>query len=214
MFSKFHFSPLTTLLLVSAITLDCKNNKYQLRNIGRFETNRLILEPTTDADFNILAEYLMNPEVTRYLDPSLIDKVFLTKEEALEFLNKKAENQTIEFTIKLKDNGLPIGIIDAMIFENNLVMFGYWLGKEFQKKGYAREAAYGFCNKVFNAEDVETCYISCLEKNCSSWNLAKDIIDYLQNHNPNVKTKKELETFNFDVKGRKINIHTIQLKKI
>ena len=54
----------------------------------KFETERLIITKTTEEDLDQLSEYLLNEDVTKYLDPDpKIKNGFKTKEEALEFLN-------------------------------------------------------------------------------------------------------------------------------
>lgn len=143
----------------------------------------MILTPTTDDDLEILFDYLLDSDVTKFLDPS-IENGFQTREEALLFLKSdRACNKSVELTIKLKDSKLPIGKLDAMLFGDSLVSFGYWIGKDFQGKGYASEACYNVCNKVFNASDIQIVYIVCDSRNISSTQLASKILDYLEQNN-------------------------------
>lgn len=170
--------------------LMCFAEDYKVTDIPSFknETERLNLSPTTSDDLEILSEYLLDYDVAKYIDPS-VEEGFSTKEQVLEFLaleNKDQYNEALEFTIKLKDSNIPIGKVDVMICRRdngNFAMFGYWLGKDFHKKGYAREACYYIFNKVLNASDVKSIYIACESKNVASSRLATDILTYLQNNN-------------------------------
>lgn len=177
--------------------LMCFAGGYKITDIPSLknETERLILSSTSSDDLEILSEYLLNYDVTKYIDPS-VKEGFSTKEQALEFLtaeNKDQYNEALEFTIKLKDSNIPIGKVDVMICRRdngNFAMFGYWLGKNFQKKGYAIEACYYIFNKVLNASDINLIYIACESKNVASSRLATDILTYLQDNNENLNLNR------------------------
>lgn len=196
----------------------CFAEEYKFEDIGYVETDRLVLEPTTESDLNVLSEYLMDSNVTKYLDPS-IKKGFSSKKEALEFLESEGECDTArEFTVKLKDDKISIGKIDAMIYRTdcgNMLMLGYWLGKSYQGKGYAREASYNFANKFFSASDVSSVYISCISENSSGCRLANDIISYLVQHNENLELEKEDYQLEIEVEPQKsIKVNILRLKKL
>lgn len=116
------------------------------------ETDRLILEPTNESDLSVLSEYLVNSDVTKYLDPS-IEEGFSSKEEALKFLKSENEDEydeAFEFTIKLKNRNIPIGKFDVMLYrtgDKTMAMFGYWLGKDFQKKVMQEKLVIAFVTK-------------------------------------------------------------------
>ena len=162
----------------------CFAEQYFYKDISKnaIETERLILEPVNSNDLDILSDYLMNKEVTRYLHPSLY-KGFSDKNEALAFLKRDIEFESEElvgFTIKLKASRIPIGQVEALMNPGKEVMFGYWLGKDFQGKGYAQEACCSFCSQFFNALDVESVSIYCDPKNNRSYKLASKILDFLE----------------------------------
>ena len=147
----------------------------------KIETDRLVIAPTVEQDIEKLSEYLMENEVTKYLDLG-VEYSFQTKEQAINFLKNKGSDEIIdavEFTIKLKDSGLPIGKLDLMLFENSILSLGYWLGKDFQGKGYMSEACYKVVNKAFNASDIEMLYIACDFNNAPSIKLADRIFDHI-----------------------------------
>lgn len=156
----------------------------------------------------------MDREVTKYLDPS-IKKGFDTQKEALEFLNSEGQSgEKISFGIKLKDSKNLIGQVEAMLFrtdDGNMAMLSYWLGKDFQGKGYAREACYSLSNKVLDALDTDSIFITCDCRNFASIKLADDILDYLEKNNKYLKLSHSQETFDM---SESIQVKMFQLKKL
>ena len=151
-----------------------------------FETDRLVLRPQTEADLQALASYLLDKDVTKFLNVTTAEKGFETKEEALQFLEGEKNSQItscVNLTIILKSNRLPIGQLSAMFFGDKIASFGYWLGKDFWNHGYASEACFAVCDKVFNADDVRIASIYCFAENKPSYKLACKILDYLENNN-------------------------------
>ena len=51
----------------------CFAEEYLYKEIPKhqIETERLILEPTNSSDLDVLSDYLMDYEVTKYLDPTI-----------------------------------------------------------------------------------------------------------------------------------------------
>ena len=200
----------------------CFAEEYLYKEIPKhqIETERLILEPTNSSDLDVLSDYLMDYEVTKYLDPTKKEG-FSDKKKALEFLkidNEHEYDEAIEFTIKLKDSKKPIGKIDAMMYlqdRGNMAMFGYWLGREFQGMGYAQEACYSLCNKFFNASDVKSVYISCHLENEKSSKLANKILDYLEENNSQLKLCRKQQNITVeDEQKNQINMCMYFLKKL
>lgn len=187
---------------------------YKFNDISEeITTERLILTPINDEDIDILADYLLDYDVTKYLEFSTTIS-YKTKEEAINFFKKSSESgNAIEYTIKLKDTKLPIGTVSAMLYSdyNNLAELGYWLGKDFQGQGYASEACCSFSNKVFNSADVNSLYIACSVVNQHSANLAKKIMDYVEENNPSFELQKSDEIKTYD--GIDGEVHVFTLKK-
>ena len=186
----------------------------------KIETDRLVIAPTVEQDIEKLSEYLMENEVAKYLDLD-VEHSFQTKEQAMNFLKNKSSDEIIdavEFTIKLKDSGLPIGKLDLMLFENSILSLGYWLGKDFQGKGYMSEACHKVVNKAFNASDIEMLYIACDFKNAPSIKLADRIFDHIEKSNKNanlLRKKKDFEG-SYVKNGKESSYHYVELilKKI
>lgn len=221
----FKLLTISVLLLSSGICFvqNCFAQGYLYKEIPKnaIETERLILEATNSEDLKILADYLLDYEVTKYLDPT-IKEGFSDKNEALKFLKSDNDeheyNESIEFTIKLKDNQQPIGKIDAMIYfqdGGDMAMFGYWLGRDFQGKGYAQEACYSLCDKFFKASNVNSVYMSCHLENDKSSKLANKILDYLEKNNREIKLLRNQQNITVeDEQKNKINVSMFLLKKL
>lgn len=170
----------------------CSKKDYKFSDLNdlKIETERLIITPTNEKDLDKLAEYLMDKQVTQYLDPTITDG-FDTKEQALDFLKNDGSGEyssALQYTIKLKSSGTPIGELDLMLFpdalgKNTILSAGYWLGKDFQGKGYMSEACFELCNKAFGASDIKLFYIACDVKNEKSSKLADKIFDYIEKNN-------------------------------
>lgn len=204
--------PLTHAILEEGYTItDLKN---EIDSGLNFETERLIITPTKTEDLDKLAEYLLNPNVTKYLDSdpdSAVSQGFKNKDEALKYLEGKKSNEeqieepseesfgykyAMDFTIKLKDSNDPIGKLDLMVYcydEKYFFGVGYWLGEEFQRKGYMKEACFEVCNVAFKASDVKMAFISCDQKNIGSKVLAEKIFSHIQEVNSGMTLSVEKE---------------------
>ena len=181
-------------LTVSTLAKDYKLDN--LKNL-KIETDRLIITPTVEEDCDTLAEYLLDKEVTQYLDRSPeIRKGFETKEKALEFLKSDSGSSeflyTFEFTVKLKDNSIPIGKIDLSLFKTASPLYkgvelGYWMGKDYHHKGYLSEAAFELCNMALNASDACLLYVATLNENTNSIGVAKKIFNATKEFNKDIE---------------------------
>lgn len=197
-------------ILCASCGSNCFAEDYKISEIAclKTETERLILTPTTISDLEVLSEYLLDYDVAKYIDPS-VENGFSDKEQALQFLkteNKNEYDEALSFTIKLKDSNIPIGEFDVMLCHmdnKTIAMFGYWLGKDFQKKGYAREACYSICSKVLNASDVNSIYIACDSRNMASINLASDILNYLEKSNKHLNLDNRERLYDIEISPEK-----------
>lgn len=155
---------------------------------------KLILTPTTKDDIPKLAEYLMDTEVTRYLERIPLD-FHDNKAEAQEYLGKLLENpNTISYTIRL-ENGTLIGTI-AFTHDTNIVCIDYWIGKDYWRKGYVFTAAKTLANIVIKASDVHKLGIYFVSENKKSSDTAISIFKYLTEQNKNLQLElKEVGPF-------------------
>lgn len=155
--------------------------------------------------------------MNKYLDPTITDG-FQTKKDTLNFLKTKDSliKNDLGFNI-IKDGNTPIGKLDFNLIDNSIYP-GYWLGKDFQGKGYMSEACLELCNKVFNASDVKILYIACDFKNQNSINLAKKIFFYIKKNNNTINLSQSIDScahkFIFNGKHLSYNYMQLILQKI
>ena len=221
------YSPVTQaikkgdLLFDSSMVSDSKK-EYKFSDLKEktFTTDRLIIAPTVEKDYDKLAEYLLDKNVTEYLDPSPnIRKGFNTKEEALKFLkseslNKEDYEYAIEFTVKLKDTWIPIGIIDLKLIKNQPVFdIGYWQGTSYQGKGYMSEASFVLCNEAFKSSDIKGLSAYILSENKKSKNLARNICDYIARNNEDMTLCQNMSSYTNEYNGEKVSYFSISLYK-
>lgn len=176
---------------------------YEAKEIleDQIQTERLLLDRTSlKDDIDILAKYLLDKDVTRYLAFGIQDG-FNTIDQAKNFLNVGEVPNSKEFctySIKLKENNLPIGQVDFVLYNDATSEMGYWLGKEFQKQGYASEACLDLALKFFDADDVKKFHIEYFPENTASANLSSKIMK-------NIQEKSAYNTIKKQVKNTKHN---------
>ena len=205
----------TTTGISSRDTILSLKKDYKISDLSglRMETERLVITPTNEGELDTLAEYLLDKEVTQWLDPTTADG-FETKEKALKFLKSDSSGEysgSLEYTIKLKDSDTPIGKLDLMLFsdllgKNSQLSIGYWLGKDFQGKGYMKEACFEFCIKAFNASDIKSLHVYCDVENKKSCGLIDKIFDYIEeNSTTELFRKKETGDEKGTIEGKDIS---------
>lgn len=139
-----------------------EDKKYEyLDKIQTMETERLILKKATEDDYKILGELLMDPEVTKYLNPDIC-KPFETTNEAICFLknSKNKFDNFSKFAVSLKDSGTCIGYVDFFFSKKDdeeIGGVGVYFGREFWGKGFAKEALWCLIEKMFlNTDKIST----------------------------------------------------------
>ena len=165
-----------------------------------FETDRLSVRLSTEQDFDILSEYLMDKKVTSQLDP-LVKEGFADKNAATDFLkDSMKENGHYNFTVFIRESNIPIGQVSYICIEN-LMMVSYWLSSEYQGKGYASEISLPLTRKVFEScKDIKTLYIACDYNNVASAKLAEKILMYVNKNKEYVYEYNEKTASDFHYK--------------
>lgn len=113
-----------------------------MSNYRTFTTARLILKPTTEADAPLIRELFNSPKCIAYIG----DRQLHTDEDAAAFIRNRALPQLHELgfsnnTIFLHDQ-TPIGVCGLYRREGiEGLDIGYAILPEFEKMGYATEAA-------------------------------------------------------------------------
>lgn len=154
-------------------------------DIDNWNTSRLILNLTKEEDFNELGPLLLNYETSKFIPKYPIQ--IRTIERAKLFFNANLFNKSIPcnyFTIRIKDSNKAIGQFAFSTFEDIMLIY-YWIGLEFQGKGYASEAIIELSNHIFKNSPQEKFIISLHKNNIKSCKLANKIINYMLKENPN-----------------------------
>ena len=151
-------------------------------NIKNWTTNRLILQSTKEEDFDELCKFLLDYQVSKYIPkyPHQIRSI----EDAKPFFYKNLFDNLTVYTIRIKDNNEAIGQYGYFKNDEMIAAF-YWLGSEFQGKGYASEASIEISNQIFRKTPQQKFVISLHDENLKSRKLAQKIIDYMIKENPN-----------------------------
>ena len=173
--------------------IDFSNFLNDLASKG-FETDRLKVDKIKKEDYDILAEYLMDPDVTKYL---VIERTmkFYNINQAKNYVEFLDRVHTATFVLRLKDSKIPIGMLGfsfANMAKDRVINISYWLGKEYQNKGYAKEAIPMIVNEVFKNIGNFKFYIDFKTQNIASKKLADCIIEYI------TKNNSESSTINFE----------------
>ena len=155
---------------------------------SKHETQRLIIERTNENDYESLGILIMNKNINFYYSRPIIYLEDL--ECAKGYIKNQNENQVC-FTIKLKTESnqkIIIGQIGFYFADKKCKEIGvfYFLGENYQKKGYATEAACPLIRHIFEKLTVtEKLKIDFNEKNIGSQKLAKKICDDIMKIHPN-----------------------------
>ena len=143
------------------------------------ETKRLILRPFLESDASDLFEYLEKPAVNCFASMK-INSLEEAKSESL----KRAKNTEFYFAIVLKETGKVIGEIDAYPDRTepgesdtppDTFSPCWMLNEDYQKKGYAFEAAYAFFDYLFSKKGARRIYAYTEDYNFSSQHLCEKL---------------------------------------
>ena len=158
----------------------------------KYETNRLILERTNQNinDYAFLAKIILNRKVNKYFQRPIM--YLENYEKAYEYIQWHANN-SVSFTIKIKnENSNPIVIgqigfyyIDKINFKDIGVF--YFIGEEYQRKGYAGEAACPLIRHLFDNIPLTSIIKIDFEKNNIgsrkvALKICNDILKYHSNY--------------------------------
>lgn len=146
----------------------------------KIETERLCIDAASSKDKQTFAKYLLDKDVTKLLTLSKEPLIFDRFQDALRYVSFLYRAHTATFAIRLKNTDKPIGMIGLTINrEKNVITVSYWFGKEYQKKGYAREAVLKLGEMVFENLKNWGLYISFKCENKNSENLAGHLAQHL-----------------------------------
>ena len=116
-----------------------------MKHIGTvlLETERLILRRfTMEDDAAMFANWVTDPDVTRYLMWKTHDNVEETRQILSEWVSSYEKPGHYHWAMEIKETGTLIGSIAAVIVKDDIEMvhIGYCIGKAWWRKGYTSEA--------------------------------------------------------------------------
>lgn len=129
------------------------------------KTERLLIRKFQPSDGLDLYEYLSQVEVVKY-EPYDV----FTKDQAKEEAIRRCNNSNF-WAVCLQDTGKLIGNIYLAKTEFDTWELGYVFNKEYQRKGYATEAAKGLVNDLFIHHNAHRVIAMCNPLNTASWKL-------------------------------------------
>ena len=128
------------------------------------KTERLILRPFKESDYDDLFEFL-----SQLKDDEFEGCPGITYENGKKHLNERVGSDNF-FAIELKDSGKVIGNIFFGKREYSTREVGYIVNKDYQRKGYAYEALTAVINYAFR-NGVHRVIARCNPRNNASWML-------------------------------------------
>jgi RimJ/RimL family protein N-acetyltransferase len=123
--------------------------------IPRLETERLILRGLTEADFEVFAQYMADPEVMRYLTGEPMSRADAWRSLAASLGHWHLRGYGT-WGVERKDDGAFIGRVGMLNPEGwPGLEVGWTLGRPYWGKGYATEAARAAMAYAFATQTVE-----------------------------------------------------------
>lgn len=184
------------------------------------ETERLIIDGIKEGDIESLTKKICDEDVTKYYigDEDGIEEGFKFSNEfeakyhvstcqrfhnicyALRGCNSNPLDRILgerDFAIRLKDTGEAIGILGYNITRKGLNIkldINYFIGKDFQGKGYTKEAATALTKLIFNNLNEGTFVASLHQDNAASERLAKSLMNSIK-EDKSATYEREIEFF-------------------
>lgn len=128
------------------------------------ETERLILRPFAESDYDDLFEFLV-----QLRDDEYEGYPGITYENGREHLKYRLNSEEF-YAIELKETGKVIGNISCINRDFGAKEAGYIINADFQRKGYAAEALAAVIRQAFRT-GVHRIYAECDPQNERSWRL-------------------------------------------
>ena len=157
-----------------------------------YETERLHLERTKEEDFFPLAQIIINKNINCHYQRPILYLANIN--DSIQYIRNQSTN-SVSFTIKLKNQGNPIimGQIGFYYVDQTYKEIGvfYYIGENFQKKGYAGEAACPLIRHLFeNLPCSNFLKIDYIYNNLGSKKIADKIVADILKYHPTYHTGK------------------------
>ena len=148
-----------------------------MKDIKSYETERLILRPTQEEDAPFVLELLNSPKWLKYIG----DRKVYTIADAVKYINEKMKPQQerlgySNYTVIKKIDGAKMGscgIYDREGLEG--VDIGFAFLSDYERKGYAYEAAQKIMSVGFNEFNIKKIKAITTQENFSSQKLLEKL---------------------------------------
>ena len=137
-------------------------------NEMRLRTERLILRPFRESDYDDLYEFLSQLE-----DDEFEPYPGLTRENGRAHLAERVGSEEY-FAVVLAESGKVIGNIYCGLRDYGAREVGYIINEQFRRQGYAAEALSAVIEAAFRAA-VHRVYAECDPRNVRSWKLLEQV---------------------------------------
>lgn len=138
-------------------------------------TERLVLRPFTRGDVDAVFAYRRREDVARYLfDVELSrDECALAVQQRISQVALEAEGDKIILAVELTRNGALIGEVSLIwrSVDARQAEAGWIFDPDYQRQGYATEAANAMLDLAFGPGDIHRVSARCDVRNESSWRL-------------------------------------------
>ncbi|QIU88485.1 GNAT family N-acetyltransferase [Yokenella regensburgei] len=132
-------------------------------------TDRLILRPFNPEDTIALLTLAGNPELAKWSRSFSIPFTLQKAEEWISrAINQTANKTNITFSLHLKCNDKLVGAASFRLTGAQEAELGYWLGVEFQGKGYCVEAVREVIRFAASSFNVKRIFGRCAAENQAS----------------------------------------------
>jgi RimJ/RimL family protein N-acetyltransferase len=139
------------------------------------ETGRLRLRPFTRGDVDAVFAYRSREDVCRFLsdDPMSRETCAEMVQARIGQLSLDVEGDRIVLAVERRSEGGPIGEVSLILrsAESRQAEIGYVFHPDFQRQGYATEAARTLLEAGFSGAGMHRIYARCDARNEPSWRL-------------------------------------------
>ena len=151
--------------------------KYKFKHIPKLHSKSLLLRAMSASDYTDMYDYAKNSELTRYLLWSPHPSAEYTK-KYLKFLEKRYRmGDFFDWAIVEKASGRMIGScgFTSIDIEHRKGEIGYVINPDFQRRGYAVEAADAILDFGFYDLDLNRIECRIMKENEPSFKVAKKL---------------------------------------
>ena len=148
-----------------------------MKNYRSFETERLIIQPTSIEDADFIFELLRSPKWIQFIG----DKKFQNIKDAENYIKNRMISQLerlgySNYTVIRKSDKVKIGTVGLYDREGlDGIDIGYGFLPDFEKQGYATEATMELLKAAKEVFDISQLQAITMEENIGSVNLLKKL---------------------------------------